>query len=133
MLILRNIPTLLLLLIVYNVMMFTGQVSALEEALIVITMMSGATLSLTGNVLFILLGLFFLYVEIFKATRTDKTSMIEQSLSMMLFVVFLVEFLLVKSAGTATFLVLTFIQLLDVMAGFTVTVSTARRDLNLGG
>jgi hypothetical protein len=36
-----------------------------------------------------------------------------------------------EQAGTATFLILTTMQLLDVMAGFTITVSTARRDFTV--
>jgi hypothetical protein len=48
-----------------------------------------------------------------------------------LFIVMLVEFLLVPQAGTSTFFILMVISLVDVMAGFTVTVRTAQRDLQV--
>jgi hypothetical protein len=44
------------------------------------------------------------------------------------FLAFLIIFLTVKDAGSSTFLILTLMSLLDVVGGFTVTISTARRD-----
>jgi hypothetical protein len=78
--------------------------------------------------LLIILGVIFLYVEIFKSTRTGTTSIIEHGISMGTFLAFLIIFLTVKDAGSSTFLILTLMSLLDVVGGFTVTISTARRD-----
>ncbi len=128
--ILGSIPTLALLFIAYNLIVFVGDVTWLTQVLIDIPMMSGAQLQITGNDVLVLTGLGLLYIEIFKSTRTSTASMMEQALSMVLFILFLIEFLMVKAAGTSTFLILTALQLVDVMAGFTVTVSTARRDIN---
>ena len=50
---------------------------------------------------------------------------------MILFIVMLVEFLLVKQAGSSTFFILMVISLVDVMAGFIVTIRTAQRDLQI--
>ncbi len=130
--ILRNIPTLVFLLIAYNLAIFNGDAQLLTQPLLDVGMMSGARLQFSSNEMFILVGLGLLYIEIFKSTRASQASMVEQAASMVLFVVFLVEFLLVKQAGNSTFLILTALQFLDVMAGFTVTVSSARRDINLG-
>jgi len=41
----------------------------------------------------------------------------------------LIEFLLVKQAGTSTFFILMVISLVDVLAGFIVTARTAQRDI----
>jgi hypothetical protein len=43
----------------------------------------------------------------------------------------LIEFLLVQRAGTSTFFLLMIISLVDVMAGFIVTIRTAQRDLQI--
>jgi hypothetical protein len=75
------------------------------------------------------LGLLALYVEMLKATRTGTASVVEHSLSVLVFIAFLVEFLVVKGAGTATFGILGLMSLLDVIAGFSISIFAARRDL----
>ena len=74
-----------------------------------------------------------LYLEIFKATRTGVASIIDHLLSIGLFIVCLVELLLLAPMATATFLILTVMTLIDVIAGFTVTISGARRDFGVEG
>ena len=55
--------------------------------------------------------------------------MLDHILSIATFVVALVCFLLVDYAGTATFFILTLMTLVDVIAGFTISLFAARRDL----
>lgn len=50
---------------------------------------------------------------------------------MILFVVALLEFLLVTACGTDVFLLLTALTLIDVISGFAVSLSTARRDISI--
>jgi hypothetical protein len=64
-----------------------------------------------------------------KATRTGTASVIEHSLSVLVFVAFLVEFIVVPGAGTPTFMILTVMAFLDVVAGFSISIFAARRDL----
>ncbi|MBF0179784.1 MAG: hypothetical protein HQM03_07130 [Magnetococcales bacterium] len=90
---------------------------------------SGAQLSFTVADLLILAGVIALYIEIFKATRSGTESIVDHLLSMVIFVLFLVEFLIFPPAGTMLFLTFTLMSLLDVVAGFTVTISTSRRDI----
>ena len=52
-------------------------------------------------------------------------------LSMILFIVMLVEFLLVARAGTSTFFMLMMISFVDVLAGFIITARTAQRDIQI--
>jgi hypothetical protein len=52
-------------------------------------------------------------------------------LSMALFVVMLIEFLLIRQAGTSTFFLLMMISVVDVIAGFIVTLRTAQRDMTI--
>lgn len=84
--------------------------------------------------LVVLIGIITLYVEIFKATRTGQSSIIDHMASMILFIVALVEFLLAGNiAGTSSFLLLMMIMLVDVVGGFTITIRGARRDFGAGG
>ena len=57
--------------------------------------------------------------------------MVDHMLSMVLFVVMLIEFLLVRQAGTSTFFLLMMISVVDVLGGFIVTLRTAQRDLTV--
>jgi hypothetical protein len=45
--------------------------------------------------------------------------------------VFLVEFIVVPAAGTAVFALLGLMSLIDVMAGYAISIAVARRDLNI--
>ena len=47
--------------------------------------------------------------------------------------VFLVEFLLVQGAATSVFFLLMLMTLVDVMAGFSVSIRSATRDVDLSG
>lgn len=96
-------------------------------------MLSGTTLSLGWGDLLILLSIVFLLIEVIKAPRTASPSIINHMLSMGVFILCLVEFLLLPSFGTSTFFLLTMIVLLDAMAGMAVTIISARRDLDVGG
>lgn len=94
---------------------------------------SGTTLSLTSGYALVLIGLVLLYVEIFKATRTGQASIIDHVLSLLVFVVALVEFVIAPRFGHQAFLAILLMTLIDVIAGFTVTISSARRDFGTPG
>lgn len=95
------------------------------------TLPSGAEWVFTRADGIALLGLVLLYVEILKSTRTGNASIIDHVLSLALFVVCLLEFLLLRAAGHSALLLLTAMCLIDVVAGFTVSLSVARRDIGL--
>jgi len=48
------------------------------------------------------------------------------------FIACLLEFLMVPEAGNSVFGLIVVMCLVDVIAGFTVTIAAARRDLSLG-
>ncbi len=52
---------------------------------------------------------------------------------MLVFVVCLVEFIVVKQAATSVFFLIMVATLIDVIAGYTIGIRVARRDLNIGG
>ena len=84
----------------------------------------------TVGELIILAGIALLFLEIVKASRS-RASGIDHALSMTLFVIALLEFLLVPACGTSVFLIVTALSLMNVIAGFTVSLSTAHRDITI--
>ncbi len=104
---------------------------ALAQTLLPIPMPSGTTWSIGGGDLIVLLGLFMLFFELIRATNNNKVAIINHSLSMIVFVVALVLFLLVKGFATSTFFLLVMMTLLDVLAGFIVTIVASRRELDI--
>lgn len=81
--------------------------------------------------LLVVVALLVLLIELVKSTSTSSASIIDHMLSLLVFVLFLVEFLLAEGAATSLFFVLMVIALVDVMAGFTVSLRSATRDVNL--
>jgi hypothetical protein len=75
-------------------------------------------------------SLVVLFIELLKSTTSRRIAIINHSLSMILFIVCLVEFLLAPAFATSTFFLLTIMVLLDVLAGFIVTIVSARRDVD---
>ena len=130
------IPLLLIPFILYNLTMFglmgDGGVPALDQQIFSMHMMSGATWTMSLGDLYILLGLVFLFLEIFKATRRSSASIMDHLFSMILFIVFLVEFLLAASAATQVFFLLMVIAFIDVVAGFIISIRSAGRDVSIG-
>ncbi len=129
------IPLNLLVLLAYNVMIFLSSSGNYLPDTIVTQFeipSSGATLTITWNILFILIGIGVLYIEILKSTRASMQAVLDHVLSLCVFVVYLIELLVMKEMGSATFLILTLLSLVDVIAGFTVSLSSAQRDITLG-
>ncbi|MEO0809983.1 MAG: hypothetical protein AAFW82_04970, partial [Pseudomonadota bacterium] len=68
-----------------------------------------------------------------KATYTSSTSLLDHGLSMIVFVVCLVEFLMVSEAQTSVFFFIVIATFIDVIAGYTIGIRLARRDINFEG
>ncbi len=127
----RVLPTYTYLLIIYNLIVLAGTNAqeTVESAWLEFFLMSGAVLRLTVGDILVIAGIIVLYVEIFRSTRPTSMTIIDHTLSLIVFVIFLVEFIVASSAGTSTFFILTLMSFLDVVAGFTVSISSARRDI----
>jgi hypothetical protein len=96
-------------------------------------MISDANWTLTLGDLVVLITLVLLFVELIKATRTGGSSIVDHALSTILFVFCLVEFLLVPQAATSVFFFIMMVTMIDVVAGFSITIRAARRDFGFGG
>ena len=134
------IPLLIVPVVIYNLVVLLGGAGAdpllgptavLGEVLLRVPMTSGATWSISIGDLILFLSLILLFVELLKSTSSQRVAIVNHALSMALFVVCLVEFLLVPGfAGSVFFLILTMV-LLDVLAGFIVTIIASRRDFDM--
>ena len=129
-----SFPLMAVVLIVYNGLMFGlgGSGTSWESEIFSLNMVSGVAWTLRLGELMIVLGLFLLFFEILKATRVGRMSIIDHLLSTVVLIVFLIEFLLVPGASTSVFFILMLMALVDVMAGFSVSIRSATRDVNLG-
>src|SRR5262245_20141586 len=124
-------PLTALVVIAYNVLAFLpGFAPGAEIA--EFTMTSGATVALTTGDALVLAGLVVLFFEMLKSARPRGGAIIDHILSVGVFIIALVEFLLVPFAGTASFLIITILCIIDVVAGFSVSIIAARRDFSVG-
>ena len=132
----RFIPPLLLIpFVLYNILaisLFGWQPQGWSTQLFTIPMVSGVQWSLTWSDLFLVGGLICLFFEVLKSTNTGRSSVIEHMASTALFVVFLIEFLLFAPAASSTFFILMVMTLVDVVAGFTISITGAGRDVTMG-
>lgn len=127
---LSAIPLLVISFIVYNLGIASGDAGIWQQTLFSVSMMSGGVWTTTWGDALVLLSVFLLFIEILKSTRTSNRSILDHLLSTFVFVAFLVEFLLVGSAANSLFFVLMMFALVDVLAGFSVTIRSAGRDVN---
>jgi hypothetical protein len=125
------VPLLALPVLLYNLIAFTaGDAQAtMTSPMFTISMPTGAAWSVSLGDLLLAASLVVLFVELLKSTTSRGIAILNHSLSMILFIVCLVEFLLVRAFATSTFFLITLMVLLDVLAGFIVTIISARRDI----
>ena len=131
---LAAVPLLILPFVVYNLAMIGmfGGLAGLNADMVSLSMLSGATWTMRFGDLLIVGALLLLFVELLKATRTSSRALMDHLLSMILFIVFLIEFLLLAPAATQLFFILMTISFIDVIAGFAVSMRSAGRDVSIG-
>lgn len=142
---LRAIPITIFAFIFYNVIvLFSGAPDAGTDAasaarallateLFAFPMISGAKWAFTWGDLILILMLITLFIEILKATYTSTASLVDHGLSMLVFIAALIEFIVVPQAATSVFFLIVVGLLIDVIAGFTIGIRVAKRDIGFGG
>jgi len=106
---------------------------ALGDPLFSIPMVSGIAWNVGTGDLILFLSLILLFFELLKSTSSQKVAIVNHALSLILFVFCLVAFLLFKGFATSTFFLILTMVMLDVLAGFIVTIISARKDLDFAG
>lgn len=105
----------------------------MNQTVFSIHMTSNGVWSISLGDVLLATALVVLFVELLKSTTSRRVAIINHSLSMILFILCLVEFLLFQGFATSAFFLITLMVLLDVLAGFIVTIVAARRDIDLVG
>ncbi|OJT97648.1 MAG: hypothetical protein BGN83_19070 [Rhizobium sp. 63-7] len=130
------VPLMIVPLVLYNLamagLMGSGGLASLDTVVLSLSMLSGAQWTMSLGDLMIVVGLIMLFFEILKATRHNSGSLINHMLSLVVFVAFLIEFLLVSGAATQIFFILMTIAFVDVIGGFAVSIRSAGRDVSIG-
>ena len=101
----------------------------LEAVLFGLPLLSGAMLLFRGGDLLLVIGLLLLCVEIYRATSSATGAILNHVLSLIVFIIALMELIVMPRMANMTFFLIVLMTLSDVIAGFTVTISTARRDM----
>jgi hypothetical protein len=133
----RAFPLILIAVALYNLTVLGGaaagahDLSGLMAQRFVIPLVSGDQWSVTLSDFYLTLALALLFVEVIKAARASHREILNHALSLLTFIAALVEFILLKGFGTSTFFFITAMCLFDVVAGYTISIIAARRDVAL--
>lgn len=134
------LPLLVLPVLFYNILVaatLDGGLKAtdadvrMHQQLFSVPMTSSGEWAVSYGDLIVFVSLIILFIELLKSTTSRRVAIINHSLSMLLFIVCLVEFLLFRAFATSAFFLLMAMVLLDVLAGFIVTIVASRRDIDL--
>ena len=130
-------PMILITVILYNLLYFGGGVvgyrdmPALLEHSFSIRMFSGDIWRITVSDLFVVLALVMLFIETVKAARATAREILNHAFAMLTFCAALVEFIVLKGFSTSAFFLITIMCLFDVVAGYTISIVAAKRDVAL--
>jgi len=136
---LKWFPLMLIVILIYNALIFLGPglFGQTSEAFLArsvdFTMFSGDIWRFSVGDFVLLLGFCVLFIEIVKATRTGSHAILNHGLSMGVFILALIEFVVIPGFSTTTFFFLTMMALFDVVAGFTISIVSAKRDFGHTG
>lgn len=130
-------PLLAISLIVFAVLTLTGAAGTdampwYDITFVQLPMVSGDQWNVTWGDLFLVASMGLLFVELLRSTKTGSESIMNHALSVVVFVIALLLFIIVKGFGNSVFFLYMTMTFLDFMAGFIVTTVTARRDLSVG-
>jgi hypothetical protein len=133
---LRSLPLIIIPFLLYNAIVLFGGAEPFEtlnKVWFTVPMISKGMWKFTSGDFILLTTLVILFVEILKSTYTSTASMLDHGLSMLVFIVCLIEFIVVPQAATSVFFMILIATLIDVVAGYTIGIRVARRDLSIGG
>jgi len=136
----RLFPLLIIPLIIYNLIALGGGAvlhHSTQDMLSIthavsIPMFSGDIWKFSFGDFLVLLSLCLLFVEVVKATRTTSREIINHGLSLLVFIIALIEFIVVKGFASTPFFFIMVMTLFDVTAGYTISIVAAEHDLGLG-
>ena len=124
-----SVPLLALVVAVYTALALVAS-GWLGTVLFSLPLLSGATLLFRGDDLLLVVSLFLLGIEISRATSSSSAAILNHVLSLLVFIIALIGFIVMPQLGNTTFFLILLMTLIDVIAGFTVTITAARRNVS---
>ncbi len=134
---LRLLPLTLVPLLIYNLLALTvagpeaGAWFTAER--FTVPLPPGGVWRVSIGDLLLFVTLVALFVELLKSTSTATVVMLDHMLAMLIFIICLVQFLVVYRCGNSVFFALMIAALIDVVAGFTISMRVAGRTVGIGG
>jgi hypothetical protein len=126
------IPLTIVPLILFNLIGFAIGGDPWGNELFGLWLISGARWTLSLGDLIVVAALVLLFFEVLRSARYSSGTIYNHIVSTVVLIVYIVEFLTVGAAAKSVFFILTAIALFDVVAGFSVSIRTATRDVAFG-
>ncbi|NRA29922.1 MAG: hypothetical protein HRU11_06620 [Parvularculaceae bacterium] len=124
-------PLLAISFVIYAALAYTMGSEWTSEVLFSITMVSDTIWNVSGGDVFLVVSFGFLFLEIIRSTGTGNDSIFNHVFSSLLFIGAFFCFLMLAPFATSTFFLLAIMMLVDMLAGFWITVGSARRDFGV--
>ena len=129
----RVLPLLLIPTVIYAIIALPmgadGVNNALSGQFFALRLPSGDAFTMTWGNMLLGLTLLTLFGEVVRSARPVNSSIVENTLSFLLFTTQLIAFLLIGGFGTTVFAMIMGMTLLDFTAGAMVMIYAARRDV----
>ncbi len=126
---LTAIPLTVVPLVIFNLVAHTVGAAHWADKAFDLPLISGYCTVSYGDLL-VLVALVMLFFETLRSAAPTRTAMIANHIvSTVLLIVYVVQFLADREASDSLYLILTGIALFDVIAGFTISIRTAQRDI----
>ena len=132
---LAALPLMALPVVAYNLLALalgglraTDAAQRLAAQIAAVPMASRAAWPVSLGDLFVAGSLVVLFVELLKAANSRHLALVNHSLSIVLFIACLIEFLVLPAFATSTFFLITLMVFLDVLAGFVIAFVAERRE-----
>jgi hypothetical protein len=126
------IPLTIIPLILFNIVAFAFGATIWDGEIFRITMLSGVSWGPTIGDLMIVFAIIMLFLEIMKSAQAGSGTIINHVLSTVVLIIYIIEFIVSGVAANSVFFILTVIALFDVIAGFSISIRTASRDISFG-
>lgn len=127
----RNIPYTLVPLIIFNIVMLAAWQGIWTDPIFTLPLFSGEEWTMTVGDLMVVIGLLSLLGEVFRSATMARTAVTNHLISIIVLIIFVIEFVVAPGAGNSTFFILTIIALIDVLAGVVITIRLASRDFTV--
>jgi hypothetical protein len=98
----------------------------LEGTAFQLTMFSGTVWSMTQADVIVAAAMGLLFIEILKSVGAPMLSLVNHGIAVMTLLVYAVQFMSIPGFTTSAFFMLGLMQLIDVIAGYTITIVASR-------